>query len=95
MCDCFVTPVPVFDKLMSFVTPIIESRKLDIYDTKRQHRLQGGLLERYVAVFFALEDIDKRDLSIVHRYQRKLGDKGEPKTRKWFEFFRPKTPGTT
>ena len=56
MCDCFVTPVGVFDKLMSFISPIMESGKLDIYDTQRLHRLQGGLLERYVAVFFALEN---------------------------------------
>lgn len=71
MCDCFVTPVATFEKLMSFISPIIESRKLDIYDTKRQHRLQGGLLERYIAVFFALEQIDKIDLSIIHQYWNK------------------------
>ncbi len=71
MCDCFVTPVPVFEKLMSFIAPVIESRKLDIYDTRRRHRLQGGLLERYVAVFFALEKIEKVDLSIVHQYWMK------------------------
>jgi len=71
MCDCFVTPVPVFEKLMSFIVPVIESRKLDIYDTQRRHRLQGGLLERYVAVFFALERIDKADLTIVHQYWKK------------------------
>jgi hypothetical protein len=67
MCDCFVTPVDRFEKLMSFLTPVIESRKLDIYDTGRRHRLQGGLLERYVAVFFALEKIEKVDMTIVHR----------------------------
>ena len=71
MCDCFVTPVFLFDKLMSFLTPIIESRRLDIYDTRRRHRLQGGLLERYVAVFFALEKIEKIDMSIVHQYWKK------------------------
>jgi hypothetical protein len=88
MCDCFVTPSHVFEKLMSFLTPIIESRKLDIYDTKRQHRLQGGLLERYVAVFFALEKIDKKDLSIVHQYLRKRRLKEPPKTPRWYEFLR-------
>lgn len=71
MCDCFVTPVFLFEKLMSFIAPIIESRSLDIYDTKRQHRLQGGLLERYVAVFFALEKINKIDLTIIHQYWNK------------------------
>jgi hypothetical protein len=71
MCDCFVTPVGLFEKLMAFLTPIIESRRLDIYDTKRRHRLQGGLLERYVAVFFALEKIDKIDLSLIHQSWRK------------------------
>lgn len=71
MCDCFITPVPVFEKLMSFLTPIIEEQRLDVYDTRRMHRLQGGLLERYVAVFFALEQIEKIDLSLVHQYWKK------------------------
>lgn len=73
MCDCFVTPVAVFEKLMAFLTPIIEGRKLDIYDTQRRHRLQGGLLERYVAVFFALEKIEKVDMTIVHQFWKKRG----------------------
>ena len=84
LCDCFVTPVAVFEKLMSFISPIIESRQLDIFDSKRLHRLQGGLLERYVAVFFALEKINKVDLSIIHQYQRKH------RARRWYEFFRRK-----
>jgi hypothetical protein len=71
MCDCFVTTVGLFDKLMGFLTPIIENGKLDLYDSQRRHRLQGGLLERYVAVFFALEKIDKIDLSIVHQNWKK------------------------
>lgn len=72
MCDCFVTPAPLFEKLMSFLVPVIENRMLDIYDSTRSHRLQGGLLERYVAVFFALENILKIDLSIVHHFSKKL-----------------------
>ncbi len=79
MCDCFVTPVPVFEKLMSFIVPIIEDRKLDMYDTQRRHRLQGGLLERYVAVFFSLEKIDKADLTIVHQYWKKRRPGGRMK----------------
>jgi hypothetical protein len=71
MCNCFVTPVRLFEKLMMFICPIMESGTLDIFDTKRKHRLQGGLLERYVAVFFALEEIEKVDLSTVHQYWRK------------------------
>lgn len=71
MCDCFVTPVYLFEKLMAFISELIESGALDIYDTERRHRLQGGLLERYVAVFFALENIEKVDLSTVHRHWEK------------------------
>ena len=72
MCDCFVTPVWLFEKLMTFICPVIESGKLDAFDTMRKHRLQGNLLERYIAVFFALEDIEKVDLSTVHQFWRKL-----------------------
>lgn len=89
MCDCFVTPVDRFEKLMSFLTPVIENRGLDIYDTGRRHRLQGGLLERYVAVFFALEKIDKVDMTIVHRYWEKRPSGGKMNT--WIE----KTIGRT
>jgi hypothetical protein len=71
MCDCFVTSISLFEKLMKFLVPIIESRRLDIFDSKRQHRLQGGLLERYVAVFFALEKIKKIEMSTFHQYWRK------------------------
>jgi hypothetical protein len=83
MCDCFITPVSLFDKLMSFIAPIMESGKLDMYDTQRIHRLQGGLLERYVAVFFALEKISKVDLSIVHQISKKLN---APKKWRFSEF---------
>lgn len=76
MCDCFVTPVYLFEKLMAFISEIIENRSLDRYDTERQHRLQGGLLERYVAVFFALENIEKIELSTVHRHWEKKASGG-------------------
>ena len=72
MCDCFVTPVRLFEKLMTFLCPVIESGRLDIYDPERKHRLQGNLLERYAAVFFALEPIEKADLSTVHQFWRKV-----------------------
>jgi hypothetical protein len=72
MCDCFVTPVRLFEKLMTFLCPIIESGRLDIFDSERKHRLQGNLLERYAAVFYALEPIEKVDLSTVHQFWRKV-----------------------
>ena len=80
MCNCFVTPVYLFEKLMSFVTQIIESSSLDVYDSQRLYRLQGGLLERYVAVFFALEGIQKIDLSITHRHWEKRTSRGNTMT---------------
>jgi hypothetical protein len=72
MCDCFITPVRLFEKLMTFLCPIIESGRLDIFDRERKHRIQGNLLERYAAVFFALEPIEKADLSTVHQFWRKV-----------------------
>jgi hypothetical protein len=78
MCDSFLTPSGIFEKLMSFIVPIMEDRRLDKYDTKRRHRLQGGLLERYVAVFFALEDIRKVDLSTIHQYWKKKAPERRP-----------------
>lgn len=78
MCDSFLIPSVTFEKLMSFIVPVMESRKLDKYDTKRKHRLQGGLLERYVAVFFALEDIRKVNLSTIHQYWKKKAPERKP-----------------
>jgi hypothetical protein len=88
MCDCFITPISIFDKLMSFITHMMESGKLDRYDTQRLHRLQGGLLERYVAVFFALENVAKVDLSTVHQVSKKLK---KPKKWRFYEFCNRKT----
>ena len=88
MCDSFITPVLTFEKLMEFLVPIIESRRLDIFDSKRKHRLQGGLLERYVAVFFALEKIKKIDMSTFHQYWRKKNSRRIKRILEWLNLSR-------
>ena len=85
MCDSFITPVLKFEKLMEFLVPIIEHRRLDIFDSKRQHRLQGGLLERYVAVFFALEKMKKIEMSTFHQYWHKKKVKQTKRVLDWLK----------
>jgi len=51
MCSAFMCSKNDFELLMSFFAPIIESNKLNVFDTFHQNRFQGGLSERYFSVF--------------------------------------------
>lgn len=64
--SCFLIDTPTFTKMMQFSAWIIESRKLEIFDTLHRNRLQGGLLERYYGVFLAFEYNDFLDLTLPH-----------------------------
>jgi hypothetical protein len=70
LCSSFIISVTVFDKIMKFIAFIIESKKLDRYDSLRKHRIQGGLLERYIGLALAFEDVKFHDLSIGHLNQK-------------------------
>lgn len=68
LCSCFVVKKSIFENLMAFISPIIESKKLDKFDTQHQHRIQGGFLERYYAVWFLLKGLSLFSFSLPHEY---------------------------
>lgn len=70
LCSCFLIDVPAFDKMMGFFDWLVTSRKLDIYNTERRNRFQGGMAERYFGVFLLFEYDKSLNLSLVHQYDR-------------------------
>jgi hypothetical protein len=85
LCASFILPTKVFVDMMKFVSTIIESGRLDNFDQERKYRIQGGYLERYYALWLALQNLSTSSLklnhffaestmqdSIIHRVLRKL-----------------------
>jgi hypothetical protein len=68
LCSCFLVKRALFDELMTFVEGIIQRKKLDAFDTRHQYRIQGGLLERYYAIWFLLKQIPLTPLRLQHHY---------------------------
>lgn len=68
LCSCFLIRKEIFNAMMTFVECIIQSKKLDRFDTLHRHRIQGGLLERYYAIWFLLNQITLHPLSLEHHY---------------------------
>ena len=54
LCCTFLLEKSYYNKMMGFISSIIESKKLDLYDSKRVHRTQGGLLERYFGLWLTI-----------------------------------------
>lgn len=68
LCSCFLTKAKIFVELMDFGSLIIESKKLDLYDTNHKYRIQGGLMERYYATWFLLKKIQFITIKIQHNF---------------------------
>lgn len=68
LCSCFLIDVQTFDRMLKFFDWIVQSHKLEVFDTEHKHRFQGGIAERYFGVFLLLEYDKMLDLSLVHRY---------------------------
>jgi hypothetical protein len=71
ICSAFLCPIKDFNEMMKFISQIIESKKLEIFDTNHNYRQQGGLIERYISVF--LDKLKKpfEILELNHRYTEK------------------------
>ncbi len=68
LCSSYIVKKSIFNEMMVFISSIIESGKLDSYDTNHKHRIQGGLLERYYAVWFLLKQTKSLNLKLVHHF---------------------------
>jgi hypothetical protein len=67
VAHCFMLPSSLFDTMMVFHSAIMDSGKVEQY---HQHnwRARAGLMERYLAVALALQDIEAiTDIQLEHR----------------------------
>lgn len=72
LCSCFLIDTNTFDKMMQFFDWIVQSHRLEVFDTEHNYRFQGGIAERYFGIFLLLEYKKYKDLSLVHQYDRGL-----------------------
>lgn len=66
MCSSFLIDIKTFVKMMGFIAYIIESGKLNIFDTLHQFKQQGHLMERYYSVFLLFEYDQFLTLELPH-----------------------------
>ena len=67
LCSCFLVDREGFERMMAFFCDVVTSGRLEAFDTRRRHRLQGGLAERYFGLFLLLEYENFVDLNLHHR----------------------------
>jgi hypothetical protein len=72
LCSCFLIDCRHFDEMMKFWDWVVQSGKLNVFDTEHKHRLQGGLAERYFGVYLVYAYDKFLDLSLVHHYNEGL-----------------------
>jgi hypothetical protein len=68
LCSCFLVNKELFLELMKFGCHIIESGKLNMFDTKHKYRIQGGFMERYYATWFLLKNIPFVSFKLQHYF---------------------------
>ncbi|MEP7322774.1 MAG: hypothetical protein ABI761_12685 [Saprospiraceae bacterium] len=68
LCSAFILETSIFLEMMKFISSIITSHKLDFYDTERKNRFQGGMLERYYAVWLLINCKLSLEVKINHYY---------------------------
>lgn len=69
ICSASLYNREIFNEMMKFLSCIIESGKLNIFDTEHKYRIQGGLLERYISVFLDKLNKPYYDLELNHLYK--------------------------
>ena len=68
LCSCFLIDVEHFDEMMKWWNSVINSHRLEQFDTNHEYRIHGGLAERYFGVYLALNYDELCDLSLIHHY---------------------------
>lgn len=69
ICSASLYTKEIFEEMMRFFSPIIETGKLNIFDTEHRYRIQGGLFERYISVFLDKLNKPYYDLELNHLYK--------------------------
>lgn len=72
LCSSFLLDVRTFEEMMGWMSWVIESGKLEVFDRLGRNRMQGGLAERYYGVFLAFHGGDFLDLTLHHHDMKSL-----------------------
>jgi len=89
LCSAFLCSKHNFESLMKFYCYIVEKGDLNKFDKEKRFRFPGGMLERYIGIFFSEFNIIK--LPLKHHFKNKL--KKQIKTiiyRNFLKFFKEK-----
>lgn len=68
LCSCFLMRQDKFKDMMRFAGSIIESGKLNAFDRQHKHRIQGGFMERYYAVWGLLKVPNALNFPLKHEF---------------------------
>ena len=68
LCSAFLMRPILFNQMMAFAASIVESKKLNPFDTNHRYRIQGGLMERYYAAWLLLKGIKFSILNLPHSF---------------------------
>ena len=66
MCGAVYLHKNIFIKVLDFLSVIIEDKRLSIYN--KENRIQGGMLERYFAIFLHYLNVKIIEFSLLHYY---------------------------
>lgn len=68
LCSAFLCSKENFEKLMGFYSFIVEKGYLNKFDKDNKNRFPGGMLERYIGVFFS--EFKIIDLPLIHWFKK-------------------------
>lgn len=69
LCDAFLLDSRMFEDMLNFISIIIESGKLNKFDTQHRYRFQGGIMERYVGIYSS--QLKLYEIELPHHYNKK------------------------
>jgi hypothetical protein len=72
LCSAYLCTPRVFADLMRLISYSVKNALLEDYDTQRNHRIQGGMAERYVGVYSSNLQFLEIELAHMYNYHKKL-----------------------
>ena len=67
LCSAFITTINEFIDIGKFISNAIESKYLDQFDIANNHRIQGGMMERYIGLYST--QISFNEIEVFHNYR--------------------------
>lgn len=90
LCCTFLLEKDHYNNMMAFISNVIESKRLDIFDTKRAFRMQGGLLERYFGVWLTINRVSYFHRPIEHVFNTTVTKENRSLIKRTVDFIKRK-----